>query len=480
MTTYIRTPFAENGDKAEVPQSDAAGNVNWSGGYPAGYSKDPTTDPSAKRIEREEFNQVFNIVTKAIKELQETGVAPFITAADNGNVAFPYGLGAIVSYGNKVYQSLKTNNSSLPTVTSDWSELITNQYGVALPIGTPIPWPSDTLPPGSWAFMTGQTFSKTTYPRTGLVYPSGVIPDMREQTIKGKPASGRAVLSLEAHGNASHTHTITVTNTDLGTQTTASSGGATGLVTGAFDYGTKTSDTLAAGPATVGSFDYGTKTSGDYDFLSASTTSFDYGTKTSVAYDFAAATTSAFDYGTKTSSSFDAAAVTTSSSGAHTHNVTTRQRSDYLPGGSWDIGDGAGASEHHTNATLGPIALSAGAHTHTADLPAHTHTVGIGSHTHTLDLPSHTHGVAIGAHSHTIDLPLHGHSVVIGSHTHAVTVAAHAHTVAIGSHTHTYSEAAHTHTLALGSHGHTATAAAQGNAKTTVDNIAMNYIVYLG
>lgn len=60
------------------------------------------------------------------------------------------------------------------------------------PPGAPIPWPSDTVPSG-YALMQGQTFDKSAYPKLAAAYPSGVIPDMRGWTIKGKPASGRAV-----------------------------------------------------------------------------------------------------------------------------------------------------------------------------------------------------------------------------------------------------------------------------------------------
>ncbi|HCO9557312.1 TPA: prophage tail fiber N-terminal domain-containing protein, partial [Escherichia coli] len=60
------------------------------------------------------------------------------------------------------------------------------------PPGAPIPWPSDTVPSG-YALMQGQTFDKSAYPKLAVAYPSGVIPDMRGWTIKGKPASGRAV-----------------------------------------------------------------------------------------------------------------------------------------------------------------------------------------------------------------------------------------------------------------------------------------------
>lgn len=79
--------------------------------------------------------------------------------------------------------------------------------------------------------MQGQPFDKAAYPLLAIAYPSGVIPDMRGQTIKGKP-NGRAALSYEQDGVISHTHGASASSTDLGTKTTSS-----------FDYGTKTSNT---------------------------------------------------------------------------------------------------------------------------------------------------------------------------------------------------------------------------------------------
>ncbi|EEW1619865.1 phage tail protein [Escherichia coli] len=108
----------------------------------------------------------------------------------------------------------------------------------AFPVGAPIPWPSDIAPP-AYALMQGQSFDKSAYPLLAVAYPSGVIPDMRGQTIKGKP-DGRAVLSYEQDGIKSHAHTASISDTDLGTKYTNS-----------FDYGSK--------PTT--SFDYGNKSS---------------------------------------------------------------------------------------------------------------------------------------------------------------------------------------------------------------------------
>ncbi|HCT5369640.1 TPA: phage tail protein [Citrobacter koseri] len=119
--------------------------------------------------------------------------------------------------------------------TGNWTPWVPND---SFPVGAPIAWPSDSTPFG-YVLMQGQAFDKNAYPLLGAAYPSGVIPDMRGQTIKGKPASGRAVLSAEADGIKSHNHPASAANTDLGTKATTS-----------FDYGTKTSS----------SFDYGTKT----------------------------------------------------------------------------------------------------------------------------------------------------------------------------------------------------------------------------
>ncbi|EKR2076109.1 TPA_asm: hypothetical protein G0D74_14570 [Salmonella enterica subsp. salamae] len=102
---------------------------------------------------------------------------------------------------------------------------------MSCPPGVPLPWPSDAIPAG-YALMQGQTFDKNVYPLLAIAYPSGVIPDMRGWTIKGKPISGRAVLSQEMDGNKSHSHSARAQDTDLGTKGTSS-----------FDYGTKSSNT---------------------------------------------------------------------------------------------------------------------------------------------------------------------------------------------------------------------------------------------
>lgn len=186
--------------------------------------------------------------------------------------------------------------------------------GTYYPTGAPIPWPSDAIPSG-YALMQGQAFNKTSYPELAVAYPSGVIPDMRGWTIKGKPASGRAVLSQEQDSIKSHNHSASASNTDLGTKTTSG-----------FDYGTKTAST----------FDHGTKTTnttGDHV----------HGSNASRGD----ADNNAFAAGDINNTLLN---VNTKNAGNHAHTV------------------GIGAHNH---------TVAIGAHSHTVALGAHGHTITV-------------------------------------------------------------------------------------------------------
>lgn len=141
--------------------------------------------------------------------------------------------GAGITQVYRVYSSSRSYSRSKYS-TQAWTPWTPDD---GFPVGAPIPWPSDTVPPGH-ALMQGQPFDKSVYPLLAVAYPSGVIPDMRGQTIKGRP-DGRAVLSQELDGIKSHDHGATVAATDLGSRDTTG-----------FDYGNKS----------VSAFDYGTKT----------------------------------------------------------------------------------------------------------------------------------------------------------------------------------------------------------------------------
>lgn len=74
---------------------------------------------------------------------------------------------------------------------SEWAMFYTslNPPPDSYPVGAAIAWPSDATPAG-YALMQGQSFDKSAYPLLAIAYPSGIIPDMRGWTIKGKPPVG--------------------------------------------------------------------------------------------------------------------------------------------------------------------------------------------------------------------------------------------------------------------------------------------------
>lgn len=228
------------------------------------------------------------------------------------------------------------NAQVVKAITAIAQAAATAAASVAVPVGVPLAWPTAT-PPDGYVIMAGQQFDTTKYTKLAAAYPTGILPDMRGQTIKGAP-DGRALLSLEADGIKSHTHTATAANTDLGSKTTSS---------------------------------------------------FDYGTKTTAGTDLGSKTTSSFDYGTKT----------TSSSGAHTHTQQVRGigAEDGTAGsrGSSAGNNGNGGTTASGGAHTHTVGI--GAHTHSIAMGSHTHAVGIGAHTHTVALGAHSHTITVAA-----------------------------------------------------------------------------------
>ena len=217
---------------------------------------------------------------------------------------------------------------------------------IPYPVGAPIPWPRDSIPDG-FALMEGQTFDKSAYPKLAIAYPSGVIPDMRGQTIKGKP-SGRAVLSAEADGIKSHTHIASASTTALSGTTSAT------------DLGTKTVSTTDLGRKH-------TNTAGAHTHTVSGTTSTD---------------------------------------GRHAHTASLGNNANVQSGRfaasnsgqtatTWTNEDGL-----HSHTWSGTTSV-APEHSHYTDIGTHNHTVAIGSHTHTFSIAAHDHTITVNSTGNT-------------------------------------------------------------------------------
>lgn len=89
------------------------------------------------------------------------------------------------------------------------------------PVGAPIPWPQATAPSG-FLVCNGQSFNKTTYPLLAKAYPTGVLPDLRGEFLRGLDAgrgvdSGRAVLSAQGDAFRAHNHSVIGEDSGSGT-----------------------------------------------------------------------------------------------------------------------------------------------------------------------------------------------------------------------------------------------------------------------
>lgn len=162
MAKFFRFPWATAGDKTAVPDvTDVSGFVSYQQGYGADYQRDPSSDPLAKRIERNKMNQVFADITDNLRHYQIHTFPEYITSADNGGTPFAYDINSVVRFdpgtGYKLYQNTTAGNTAAPNV-SGWnvftltSEALNfikpvlgaalftkvNAYSISIPIGTKV------------------------------------------------------------------------------------------------------------------------------------------------------------------------------------------------------------------------------------------------------------------------------------------------------------------------------------------------------
>ncbi|HEF0124926.1 TPA: phage tail protein [Citrobacter youngae] len=128
---------------------------------------------------------------------------------------------------------------------ADVSEFLKNLGlgdGSALPVGVPVPWPLPN-PPQGWLKYNGAPFDKIMFPKLGAIYPSGILPDLRGEFIRGWDDgrgvdSGRTLLSEQVASSIGRFVSGTSTTGVVGTTvynldgTTPGDSGWAGVATG--------------------------------------------------------------------------------------------------------------------------------------------------------------------------------------------------------------------------------------------------------
>lgn len=262
---FFRIPFASAGDKQQIPDDkNAEGYVSFVEGWGEDYQKDLMSDASAKEVERDVMNSILNAITVALRQYQTDSFPEWITPANNGGTAYPYGVGVVVRHrqGNGAfisYVSLTDNNTTEPgTEGAQWQgfiyrrasqdeadagtddtliitpptlqQAIKNAIGnittelapFLLPVGIIAAWGS-AVPPDGWIEANGQAFDVAKNPKLHAVYPSGNVPDLRGRFVRGwahgsgeDPEPGRGILSVQLPADMNHYHLIGRANADSG------------------------------------------------------------------------------------------------------------------------------------------------------------------------------------------------------------------------------------------------------------------------
>ncbi|MDD8934545.1 phage tail protein [Escherichia coli] len=150
-------------------------------------------------------------MSQLIKEYDENIGAweTFATTSANQNITVTInGTSLSIPALGKLLQ--KGSNGALPvnqggTGATNAADARTNLglgEGSALPVGAPVPWPSET-PPTGWLKCNGAAFSAEEYPELAKAYPTNKLPDLRGEFIRGWDDSrgidtGRSLLSGQA------------------------------------------------------------------------------------------------------------------------------------------------------------------------------------------------------------------------------------------------------------------------------------------
>ncbi|WP_252399684.1 phage tail protein [Escherichia coli] len=152
----------------------------------------------------EDFNAAMYAMSQFIAYQHQMGVPEWHAEQE-------YHIGSICTHNGESYQSLQNANIGSQPPSAKWTPVLTSKNGLAnlglgegsaLPVGVPVPWPSAT-PPTGWLKCNGATFDKVKYPKLAVAYPSGSLPDLRGEFLRGWDDargidSGRALISSQS------------------------------------------------------------------------------------------------------------------------------------------------------------------------------------------------------------------------------------------------------------------------------------------
>ena len=174
----------------------------------------------------------------AAKASEDNAKASEVTASASATTAVVAAMDAqqsesdTLALKNQAQQIVDTAQGTLDQI-AEINALVNDVKGARLPVGTIVPFPAKGDYPG-YLYLDGRAFDKAIYKQLAVLYPSGVLPDLRSSTLtgvddgKGKFTDKTAKTFLESQ-NLSHTHTGSATQGGAHGHTgSAASGGSHG------------------------------------------------------------------------------------------------------------------------------------------------------------------------------------------------------------------------------------------------------------
>jgi hypothetical protein len=120
----VPIPFANNGDKTVVPQTDPSGFVSFTSGYTPDYELNLASgDPQAKAVERGIQNYLFNALTTGLKAWQVANRPPWYATMPGGYQKYAE---VVLDIGDglaKPFRSLVSGNVANPANSPNWEYL---------------------------------------------------------------------------------------------------------------------------------------------------------------------------------------------------------------------------------------------------------------------------------------------------------------------------------------------------------------------
>ena len=196
-------PFGVNGQRVAILPTTPAGDNSAS--YEQGFPPITMILKSAGGLppKGQDMNQILYELS-ALGRWSSTGALNTFDSEFASEISgYPSGAMLISGDGERIFINTTEGNLSDPNSNgAGWKDILSYLGlgdGSALPVGVPVPWPLPN-PPQGWLKYNGAPFDKIMFPKLGAIYPSGILPDLRGEFIRGWDDgrgvdSGRTLLS---------------------------------------------------------------------------------------------------------------------------------------------------------------------------------------------------------------------------------------------------------------------------------------------